>query len=51
MKEKIQIEVTKLRDEEKLDMAKLLIKSEYAVRIAKEKNGNKYKHFIIAEKG
>ena len=48
---KIKIDVTKLREDERLDMAKLLIKSDYAVRIAKEKDGNKYKHIIIAEKG
>ena len=48
---KIKIDVTKLREDERLDMAKLLIKSDYAVRIVKEKDGNKYKYIIIAEKG
>ena len=51
MKEDIKIDVTKLKDDEKLEMAKLLIKSEYAVRVTKEKVGNKYNRFIVAEKG
>ena len=50
MKEKIQIEVTTLKEDERLDMAKLLIKSGYAVRIGKEKSGNKFKHYIYAER-
>lgn len=51
MKEKIQIEVTSLKEDEKLEMAKLLIKSGYAVRLGKEKIGNKIKHYINAERG
>lgn len=51
VKEKIRIDVTKLREDERLEVARLLIKGEYAVRIAKEKDGNKYKYFIICDKG
>lgn len=47
----MKIDVTKLREDERLDLARLLIKGEYAVRIAKEKDGNKYKYFIICDKG
>ena len=48
---KIKIDVTKLKEDERLEVARLLIKGDYAVRIAKEKDGNKYKYIIIAEKG
>ena len=47
----MKIDVTKLKEDERLEVARLLIKGEYAVRIAKEKDGSKYKYFIIADKG
>ena len=48
--EKIQIEVTSLKEDERLEVARLLIKSGYAVRLGKEKSGNKTRHYIIAER-
>ena len=47
----VKIDVTKLKEDERLEVARLLIKGEYAVRIAKEKDGSKYRYIIIAEKG
>lgn len=51
MKEIVKIDVTSLVKDEQLEVAKLLIKCKYTVRLAQEKNGNKYTHYIIAEKG
>lgn len=46
----IKIDATSLNEAERLEVAKLLIKSGYAVRLGKEKIGNKSKHYIIAER-
>lgn len=52
MKDQINIDVTALKDEERNELAKMLFKCGYGVRLTKEKvNNNKYKYIIVCEKG
>ena len=48
----IKIDVTELSKDERNEMAKMLFKAGYAIRLVKEKvTPNKIKYFILCEKG
>ena len=48
----IKIDVTALSKDERNEMAKMLFKSGYAVKLSKEKvAANKIKYYIVCEKG
>lgn len=48
----IKIDVTELSKDERNEMAKMLFKSGYAVKLAKEKvTANKIRYYIVCEKG
>ena len=48
----VKIDVSDLTKDERNEMAKMLFKSGYAVRLSKEKvTANKIKYYIVCEKG
>lgn len=52
MKDQIRIDVTALKDDERNELAKMLFKCGYGVRLEKDRiNGNRYKYTIVCEKG
>ena len=52
MKEQIYIDVTALKDEERNELAKMLFKCGYGIRLEKDRiNSNRYKYIIVCEKG
>jgi hypothetical protein len=52
MKDQIKIDVTALKDEERNELAKMLFKCGYGIRLTKEKiSNNMYRYLIVCEKG
>ena len=52
MKDLINIDVTDLEKNERNELAKMLFKCGYGVRLEKDRiNGNRYKYTIVCEKG
>jgi hypothetical protein len=51
MKDQIKIDVTALKDEERNELAKMLFKCGYGIRLTKERiTQNRYKYIIVCEK-
>ena len=51
MKGQIKIDVTALKDEERNELAKMLFKCGYGIRLTKERiTQNRYKYIIVCEK-
>jgi hypothetical protein len=51
MKDQIRIDVTALKDEERNELAKMLFKCGYGIRLTKERiTQNRYKYIIVCEK-
>ena len=47
---KFTIDTTALNTDERNELAKLLFKGGYAIRLVKEKEGNKIRYFIVCER-
>lgn len=49
--EKIAIDVTEISKDERIELAKLLFKSGYAIRLTKDKvSSNKIRYYIVCER-